>query len=133
MKQVESGEPLVYHIYFDSETDCVVMEWNGYANSSEFRTGTEKMLSELVKHKTSKVLADIKNMVLIAQNDQSWLIDYFIPKAVDKGFKAIAIIKPDYYFNKVALETIAYKVNKERLEIQFFDKREDARDWLTKK
>jgi len=130
MEQTGTTEKMTYHIYFDQPRKYVVMEWNGYANSAEFRAGTEKMLSELEQHGASKVLADIKNMVLIAQNDQAWLLDYFIPKAIERGFKRIALIKPDHYFNQVALEEIFRKMDREKLEMEIFNGRDEAGAWL---
>jgi hypothetical protein len=57
--------------------DIVVMEWNGYATSAQFREGTELMLNTLIKSKASKVLADIKNMIFIDTEDQKRLISFF--------------------------------------------------------
>ena len=131
--ETSAENTIVYYIYFDRDKEHVVMEWNGYANSNEFRTGTEKMLNELEQHKASKVLADIKNMVLIAQNDQAWLLDYFIPKAIERGFKQIAIVKPDHYFNQVALDTIAAQTGRYTLLMEFFDDRASAEEWLSDK
>ena len=122
----------IYNIYFDKELDCVVMEWDGYATSKQFKQGTELMLNTLIKNNCSKVLADIKDMKIIAMEDQQWLNDEFLPRATTFGFKAIAIIKPDYYFNKVAVETISYKVDKDKLTINFFDNVNEAREWLNK-
>ena len=122
----------IYNIYFDKDLDCVVMEWDGYATSKQFKQGTELMLNTLIKNKCSKVLADIKDMKIIAMEDQQWLNDEFLPRATTFGFKAIAIIKPDYYFNKVAVETISYKVDKDKLTINFFDNVDEAREWLNK-
>ena len=122
----------IYNIYFDKELDCVVMEWDGYATSKQFKQGTELMLNTLIKNKCSKVLADIKDMKIIAMEDQQWLNDEFLPRATTFGFKAIAIVKPDYYFNKVAVETISYKVDKDKLTINFFDNVDEAREWLNK-
>jgi ribonuclease HII len=76
------------------------------------------------------VLADLKEMVLIGREDQEWLDTQFLPRAIKFGFKAIAIIKPDHYFNKVAVESISYKVDKDKLAINFFDNIADAKDWL---
>ena len=121
----------VYDIAFDTEIDCVVMEWNGYATSRQFKEGTELMLNTLLHHKASKVLANIKDMTLIGKEDQDWLDSDFLPRATRFGFKAIAIIKPHHYFNKVAVESISYKVDKEKLLINFFENVEDARDWLS--
>jgi hypothetical protein len=108
------------------------MEWDGYATSNQFREGTELMLNTLLKNDSKKVLADIKGMVLIGWEDQLWLDSNFLPRAIKFGFKAIAIIKPDNYFNKVAVENISYKVDKERLAISFFDNLSQAKEWLQK-
>ena len=122
----------IYNIYFDEEINSVVMEWNGYATSKQFKQGTELMLNMLIKNNCSKVLADIKDMKIIAMEDQQWLNEEFLPRATTFGFKAIAIVKPHYYFNKVAVETISYKVDREKLTINFFDNSEEAREWLRK-
>jgi hypothetical protein len=122
----------IYNIYFDKDINAVVMEWDGYATSKQFKQGTELMLNILIKNNCSKVLADIKDMKIIAMEDQQWLNEDFLPRATTFGFKAIAIVKPDYYFNKVAVETISYKVDKDKLTINFFDNVNEAKEWLSK-
>ncbi len=121
-----------YDIYFDSEVNSVIMEWDGYSTSSEFREGTELMLNTLLKNNTYKVLADIRDMNLIGMQDQQWLEKDFLPRAISFGFQAIAIIKPDYYFNKVAVESISYKVDQNKLLINYFENIGEAREWLMK-
>ena len=122
----------IYNIYFDKDLDCVVMDWDGYATSKQFKQGTELMLNTLIQNNCSKVLADIKDMKIIAMEDQQWLNEEFLPRATTFGFKAIAIVKPNYYFNQVAVETISYKVDKDKLKINFFDNIGDAKEWLSK-
>ena len=119
-----------YNIYFDKDINAVVMKWQGYATSNQFKEGTELMLNTLINYNGSKVLADIKEMTLIGMEDQQLINDVFLPRATKFGFKAIAIIKPRSYFNKIAVETISYKVDKEKLTINFFDDVEEAKDWL---
>ena len=106
------------------------MKWNGYATSIQFKEGTELMLNTLIRHNTHKVLADIKEMVIIGMEDQKWLEESFLPRAIQFGFKAVAMIRPDHYFNKVAVESVSYKVDKSKLLINFFDNTAEARDWL---
>jgi len=120
----------VYNIYFDEDINAVTMEWNGYATSAQFKEGTELMLNTLIQNKASKVFASLKDMVLIGQEDQQWLDTHFLPRAIKFGFKAIAIIKPDSYFNKVAIETISYKIEKDKLAVRFFDTVAAAKEWL---
>ncbi len=124
------AEAKVYQIYYDNLVDAVVMEWRGYATSEEFKAGTELMLENLIKNKTFKVLADIKDMTIIAREDQEWLNTEFLPRATELGFKVIAIVKPDHYFNRVAVESISYKVDKNKLAINFFETVAQARTWL---
>lgn len=119
-----------YNIFFDQKLNSVVMEWDGYATSRQFKEGTELMLNTLLQNQSYKVLADIKDMVLIGLEDQKWLESDFLPRAINFGFRALAIVRPDYYFNKVAVETISYKVDQEKLTICFFDNAEEAREWL---
>ena len=121
-----------YDIYFDQEINSVVMKWDGYATSRQFKEGTELMLNTLIKNNSCKVLADIKDMVLIGMEDQQWLDTHFLPRAIKFGFKTMAIIKPEHYFNKVAIESISHKVDKNKLAITFFDNIPEAREWLKK-
>lgn len=120
----------VYDIYPDKASGLIVMDWEGYATSAQFREGTETMLNLLIEQRANKVLANIQNMVLIGMEDQKWMETNFLPRAIRFGFKACAIVKPIHYFNKVAVETISFKVEKDKLEIQFFDTPEEAREWL---
>ena len=122
----------IYNIYFDKDINAVVMEWDGYATSKQFKQGTELMLNMLIQNNCSKVLADIKDMKIIAMEDQQWLNEEFLPRATSFGFKSIAIVKPDFYFNKVAVETISYKADKDKLTINFFDNTDEAKEWLSK-
>jgi hypothetical protein len=123
----------IYHVFYDKDINSVVMEWNGYATSKQFKEGTELMLNTLIKNNTYKVLADIKEMTLIGMEDQKWLEDDFLPRAINFGFKSVAIIKPDYYFNKVAVESVSYKIDQSKLLINFFDNVTEAREWLKQK
>lgn len=120
----------IYNIYFEEASNVVVMEWDGYATSDQFREGTELMLNTLIRNNASKVLADIKDMVLIGLEDQKWLESSFLPRAIKFGFKAIAIIRPENYFNKVAVESISFKIDQEKLKINVFDNLEEAKAWL---
>ena len=119
-----------YNIYFDADADCVVMEWSGYSTTQEFREGTEVMLNTLLKNNSTKVLADIREMAIIGMEDQNWLQEDFLPRAIHFGFKAIAILRPAQYFNKVAVESVSYKVDSDKLRINFFDNLDEAKAWL---
>lgn len=119
-----------YNIYFDEQINSVVMIWTGYATSEQFREGSELMLNELIYSKARAVLADLREMVIIGLEDQKWLESTFIPRAIKFGFKQIAFLTPTSYFNKVAVESVTYKIDKEKLYMQFFENEQEAISWL---
>lgn len=121
----------VYNIYYEPVIDSVIMEWSGYATSREFKEGTELMLKLLIENDTFKVLGDIKDMTIIAKEDQEWLDIDFLPRATDAGFRVLAVVRPDSYFNKVAIESISYRVDKNKLAINFFNDVRQAKEWLS--
>jgi ferredoxin-NADP reductase len=119
-----------YTIYYDTDADCVVMHWDGYATSFQFREGTEYMLSMLKQHNARKVLADIKDMTIIGREDQNYVQFNFLPRAIAEGFRAIALVKPVSYFNAVAIETISYRVKQTVVQMRVFDDLDSAKEWL---
>lgn len=120
----------VYNIYHDPLDNLVVMEWHGYSTSLEFKEGTELMLNTMIESQTSKVLANIKDMVLIGMEDQRWLTTLFIPRATHFGFRALAMVRPDNYFNNVAVEAVSREQSYLNLKIEFFNTEQEARQWL---
>jgi hypothetical protein len=119
----------VYKIWWDEQDQWIAMDWDGYATSNQFYEGTELMYQLIRKHGASKILADIRDMTLISREDQNMIYN-FLPRAIEAGFRAIAIIKPTSYFNAVAIETIGYRVNQTVVQMRVFDSREEAVDWL---
>jgi hypothetical protein len=119
-----------YNIYYDSEEGHVRMDWNGYATSAQFREGTEYMLKVLVENGAHKVLADIESMTLIGQEDQNYVKFNFLPRAIERGFRAIALVRPSNYFNALAVEAISYRVQQTSVQIRIFNSLPEAQSWL---
>ncbi len=125
-----NNSPDYYNVYFDTNINSVVLEWHGYSPSKEFREGVELMLNALIQNNSSKLLADIKEMKLIGLDDQLWINNDFLPRAIKSGFKTVAVIEPEDHFNKVAVASIVDKIDAEILNVKFFPDLEDAKTWL---
>jgi hypothetical protein len=117
-------------VSYDPQVPCVVMEWNGYATSRQFRDANERVLDAVVRHRASKMLTDVRNFRLIHGEDQDWLNRDWIPRAIDAGMRVCALVTPVFYFNKVAVETVTQRLDPARLRVHFFENREAARRWL---
>jgi hypothetical protein len=115
---------------YDTDIPCVVMIWNGYATSAAFKDGNARVLAEISAHRASKLLGDIRNFVLIGAEDQTWLNEVWIPRAMHAGLRKIALVQPTFYFNRVAVESVAKKMDRERVEVGFFNTQDEARAWL---
>ncbi len=118
-------------VSYDTEVPCVVMTWKGYATSAAFREGNAQVLDLIRQHHTSRLLGDIKEFVLIGAEDQAWLSQVWIPRAMTAGLRTVAMVTPIFYFNRVAVENVGQKLDPNALVLQYFDDRDAARGWLS--
>lgn len=124
-----SGEG-VCTVTFDPEVPCVVMLWQGYATSAQFRAANERVLATVIERSATKLLGDVSRFVLIGAEDQAWLNRDWIPRTVAAGLRHVALVQPSYYFNKVAVETVSNRIQPGHLSVDFFGDVASARDWL---
>jgi hypothetical protein len=117
-------------IGYDADIPCVVMIWKGYATSAAFREGNARVLSEIAERRASKLLGDVTDFVLIGAEDQAWLNEVWIPRAMHAGLRKVALVQPSFYFNRVAIDTVAQKLDRDRVQLGFFENRDAAKEWL---
>jgi hypothetical protein len=120
----------VYRITYDPDLSAVISIWNGYATSTQFREGTEEQLAVMQANQSNKMLVDLREMVLIGREDQDWMDKNYIPKSIEEGLRVVAVVQPDNYFNKVAVEGIIFKINKQELKVNYFKSFVKAIEWL---
>lgn len=123
----------IYETIYDAELKAVISIWKGYATSGQFRDGTEELLRIMVEKEASRVLVDLKEMILIGKEDQDWMDRSYVPLAVSQGMRTVACVQPTYYFNKVAVQNITYSFNEQKVEVHFFEEFEQARNFLLAK
>jgi hypothetical protein len=119
-----------FHVSYDPDIECVYMVWRGYHTSALFRTENEQVLGVIAKHRARKILCDIRYFVLIGATDQAWLNSEWLPRAIDAGLRTCAIVAPVFYFNRVAVRTVAERIDPQAVTIEYFDSPEMARRWL---
>lgn len=120
----------VCSLAFDAEVPCVVMEAHAYATSLQFREITENMLLLLGEKQVNKILVDTTHLQIIGADDQQWLTDDWLPRAIAGGFRACAMINSKYFFNRVAVENVVNQIDPNQLTVHYFDDRQQARTWL---
>ena len=119
-----------FQLSYAVDVPCVVMAWRGYHDSASFRAHNEQVLEFVAERRASKMLCDIRTFVLIGATDQEWLNASWLPRAMRAGLRTCAIVTPTFYFNRVAVRSVADRVDSTALRIEYFDSAEAARDWL---
>lgn len=121
---------LRFSVDYDVNIPCVVMTWKGYATSAVFRATNEQVLQTIAERRASKLLGDINEFVLIGADDQEWLNTVWLPRAMEAGLRMAALVTPNFYFNRVAVENVVKKLDPTRLQVAFFATRDEAAAWL---
>lgn len=92
-------------IHWDELYQCVWMEWKAFAKGENFRTGLNKGLELVIQKKTSRWLADTRNLKVVAQDDQRWTNEDWFPRALAAGVRSMAIVTPKARWRRCRLET----------------------------
>jgi hypothetical protein len=113
----------------DTTLPGVVVEWKGYATSTELREVHEQLLELIKKHRVSKVLGDDTSLVSIAADDRLWILENWMPRAIGAGLRVAAAKKSANYFARVAVAEIETAMG-QHMQIKMFDTLADAKAWL---
>jgi hypothetical protein len=120
-------------VSFDARVPCVIMIWQGYFTSDEFRAANERVLELLQRTRCPGLLGDVTDFTLIGADDQRWLNEHWIPRAIDAGLRTCALVQPTYFFNRVAVDNVTRQVDGRRLAVEYFADRDAARAFLSVK
>jgi hypothetical protein len=118
----------VCSVQFDAEVPCLTVIWKRPATSAQLRFVSERLLELIRQHKVSKVLGDDTALPLIEDDDQTWFVEDWFPRAAAAGLKVAANKSPEAYFGRLAVERI--KDSQGLVTIRSFEQFEQARRWL---
>jgi hypothetical protein len=110
---------------------AVCIEWQGWADPSEFVAALEAGLGALVELRGSRWLADCREMKPIQQSDQEWLAATWIPRVLAAGLRRMAMVIPKSGLARTNLEDIFRKVASPKLETAYFAAIPEAEKWLS--
>ncbi len=85
----------------------------------------------LRKEGAQKWLSDDRNNSILTAEDGAWSQDYWLPFAIDAGWKYWAILMPDDARGKVTMRRLTgFVENKYRVNVKLFSNLDDAWQWL---
>jgi hypothetical protein len=81
------------------------------------------------KHRVNKILGDDTALPMIYGEDQTWIIENWMPRAFAAGLKFVANKKPNVYWGNVAVSRVQRRFPS-GLTARSFSNLDDARGWL---
>lgn len=124
--------PGVAVLKWDPTSESVYVEWQGWADSTEFALLLEAGLRALREHHGSRWLADCRNMRTIKESDQEWIDRSWFPRALAAGLRRMAVLMPKSGLTKMNVEDILGRVPATKLAVAYFETIEEAKEWLTR-
>jgi hypothetical protein len=116
-------------ISIDESVPCVTVIWKQYATSAQLRYVHESILHLLRTNDLNKVLGDVTALPNIHEEDQAWIVNDWMPRAIAAGLQAAAGKRSSFYFGKLSVDNIQTSVADD-LVVRSFDDLGEARQWL---
>ncbi|GAB3655478.1 hypothetical protein GCM10027594_28630 [Hymenobacter agri] len=95
-------------VYLDESVPCVVIQWLGFANRTEFLALQNTALRYLEDYSTPArpwgLVADVRRMEAIPTEVQAWLVNEFNPRAVAAGLREVSVVPAEGIFGQLATQ-----------------------------
>jgi SpoIIAA-like len=122
--------PGVASVRWDQDAHLVVVEWEGWADSTEFKELLDAEIRALQQHRGSKVLADCRQQKVINPADQDRANREWLPRALAAGLKRFAVILPKSGLAEMNIRDALGKVPETALQVAYFATVEEGKAWL---
>lgn len=116
-------------IRVDETAACVVVIWQEYATSTQLRFTHEHILHLLQRHGLRNVLGDDTVLPMIQCEDQAWIVNDRMPRAIAAGLRAAASKSPAAHFGRVSVDS-GKEALSANITIRSFEDFAEAREWI---
>lgn len=106
-------------------------EWKGFANSAEFRASTMRILDAIRSSGAASLISDNRRLEGVANQDQLWIRDTWVPLATSAGLKRIAVILARHGLGKIASEQILSRIGPGVFATRTFTTVSEAMEWTS--
>jgi len=106
------------------------MEWLKFASGEDFRGALTEGLDLLVQKSAAFWLADLRNLGVVAEEDQDWSNEVWFPKALQTTLTHMAIVMPQKVIARWSVDRIMQRVEGTQLVIHYFDNVDAAVAWF---
>jgi hypothetical protein len=118
-------------IRWDGDGPWVYVKWKAWANSSEYRAAQEVVILALRENHASRNLVDSTDRRVVSDDDQKWLVENWMPRAVAAGRRFTAIVMPTSALGRTIAENIDNYGRSKDNTIEHFETVKAASAWLS--
>ncbi|PIY10998.1 MAG: hypothetical protein COZ18_04910 [Flexibacter sp. CG_4_10_14_3_um_filter_32_15] len=121
-------------VYYDEEKGYIHTNWEGFCPSKVFKEASNSIITAIEETGTGKVLFDAARTKSASPNDQKWIFEDWIPRAVVAGYNRYAYILPNDVFGKFSSQKVISEIsgNTPDLAGATSNDMETAMEWLLK-
>jgi hypothetical protein len=116
-------------ITVDENARCIVIVWKQYATQVQLRFIHESLLRMIRAHGVCKILGDDTALPTVPSEDQEWIAQNWMPRAIGSGLRFIANKPPESYFGKLSIRSIQAQAPPS-LVFRSFEQLHEAEEWL---
>jgi hypothetical protein len=120
----------VASVRWDQRGQVVLVEWEGWADSTEFNELLDAEIRALQQHRGSRLLADCRQQKVINPADQQRANREWLPRALAAGLKRFAVVLPKSGLAEMNLRDALGKVPETALQVAYFATLEEGKAWL---
>ncbi|SEM98769.1 hypothetical protein SAMN05216388_100188 [Halorientalis persicus] len=129
MSQQVYRETEAFTTRWDPEIESVVHEWKKYVDGELFREGARSML-ELAEERNSKtILIDHRDMTLVDREDQEYIMEEWLPRAVEIGADYHVVVHEESTIAEMNLDDIV-DIEEHDHTSRMTDDMDEAREWI---
>lgn len=91
----------------------------------------EAAIGALEQFGLTRILSDHRHMPPISAGLQRWLVDEWLPAAVQRaGYRRVAVVQAFNLFNRLATNNVVSNMGNIPVEVSYFDIDQEAERWL---
>jgi hypothetical protein len=132
MDTIEVFKSSYGNAYYYPSTKTVEVTWNGSQTFEEYKTLFESLLAfqRDSMFEVKFYLSDIRKQGVISPKSRKWFEQVALPKAIEQGLKAAAVVFDGNAFKRYYLNLIMQVANVYKLPLKFFNSKDEAYKWF---
>lgn len=119
-----------YDVCYDEAYQYVTIRFKTHIHNTEYREALNKGIECLAAKKYRNWLASTTSLVVINSEDQQWIKNEWIPKAISAGLRYFAAMQPLSNTGKSVLAKMVKDVSTALVTYKLIEDEKSAIDWL---